>query len=43
MPRLTMTAFVTLDGVMQSPGGLPARTRAAASPTGGWVVPYVDP
>src|ERR687898_2041545 len=31
MRKLTLTEFMTLDGVVQSPGD-PTRTRAAASP-----------
>jgi hypothetical protein len=36
MRKLTLTQFMTLDGVVQSPGG-PTRIRAAALPRAvGW-------
>jgi hypothetical protein len=38
--RLALTAFVTLDGEMQAPGG-PMRTQAGFN-HGGWLVPYID-
>ena len=41
MAKLIVTAFVTLDGVMQAPGG-PGEDVDAGFEHGGWQVPYVD-
>ncbi|MBD0742597.1 dihydrofolate reductase family protein [Streptomyces sp. CBMA152] len=41
MGKLIVTAFVTLDGVMQAPGG-PGEDVDAGFEHGGWLVPYAD-
>jgi dihydrofolate reductase len=40
MTEITATTFVSLDGVMQAPGGPNEDPREF--PYGGWVVPYAD-
>ncbi len=41
MTKLIVNAFVTLDGVMQAPGG-PDEDREDGFTHGGWQAPYVD-
>ena len=41
MRKIIVLTFLSLDGVMQAPGG-PEEDQTSAFPHGGWTVPYFD-
>lgn len=41
MRKIIVNTFVTLDGIMQAPGG-PEEDREGGFAHGGWIVPYFD-